>query len=194
MTTMMMHQLLGMMSMAHELPGLKRVTVPDSEGIYIAPSFDDLQAQTAAIPEALFVDDVPVALPTEPPKKPEKANSKIARQGKPAGLPTPTEVPTTLPTAQPDAGYIVSVQTDLGILEAEAVDIVDDQIHKLFGICYDSRRRGNKIVPRKDSGPMDITVTDKDTNDESIYKVAPIGLSFTIPRSNLLVVLFEQLE
>lgn len=182
--------------MPHELPGLKRLAPAQDEGAYIAPPHDDTDAQKSTpIREIVFEDGEEVglgsALRGEPPK--QSATAKVQRGKKAEQVqPQPAAAP-SVPVTAPVTGYIVSVQTELGILEAEAVDVIDDN-KKMFGICYDAGKRGNKIIPSASAGKMTLTVIDKATDEESIYSVAPLGVSFTIPKSNLLVVLFEQVE
>lgn len=183
--------------MPHELPGLKRISTTPDEGVYVVPSHDDIDTQKSTpIREIVFEDGEEVglgaALRGEQPK--QQPTSKVQR-GKKVEQAQPAQPVATPPVPQtvPVTGYIVSVQTELGILEAEAVDVIDDK-QKVFGICYDAGRRGNKIIPSASAGKMTLTVIDKATDEEAIYSVAPLGVSFTIPKSNLLVVLFEQVE
>lgn len=176
----------------HEQPGLRRITTPE-EGVYVVPSHDDKEAhKNEVIKEIVFEDGEEVGLVAALKGEPPKTSAK-ATKGKKAEVQQATApVQPLAPTEPQSPGFLVSVQSDLGVLEAEAVDIIDSE--KLFGICYNANKRGNKIIPKPSAGKMDITVIDRATDSEAIYAVAPLGVVFTIPKSNLLVVLFEQVE
>jgi hypothetical protein len=193
--------------MPHELPGLRRIEVAPEDGVYVVPDYSDIDKQRSQkIIEVTFHDGEEVglnaALKGELPSSPKAAaveeQTSKTKRGK--GKQTPESItavsPEAIPQAQPVVshvlGYTVSVQSAMGILEAEAADIIDDK--KIFGICYDCKKRGNRIVPTPAVGKIDVTVVNRETDDEAIYSVEPLGVSFTIPKSNLLVVLFEKLE
>lgn len=192
--------------MPHELPGLRRIEATPEDGVYVVPDYSDVEKQRSQkIIEVTFHDGEEIGLnaalkgelPSSPKAPVEEQTGKTKRgKGKQTPEPITAVSPEAIPQAQPVVshvlGYTVSVQSAMGILEAEAADIIDDK--KIFGICYDCKKRGNKIVPTPSVGKIDVTVIDRETNDEAIYSVEPLGVSFTIPKSNLLVVLFEKLE
>ncbi len=181
------------------LPGMSKEAVKGKEG-YLAPSWRDAKHVPIDNEEIHYDNDVRVEAPKLLPaqvvvaKKTRKAREVKADPEPVVADPVTVASSPCVPQAAVvkqvrKSKYLLTVNTPFGPIESDVYDYVATP--QVLVITYDATKRGNKFIPIASDTELDIIILDLENDEETGYTVIPMGLSFTLPRAELLTTLLQ---